>query len=100
MTALSPTTGGQLLYNFDSTYASLNGSGAKGSIWMIAAGKTLAYIGSGDVYLTGVSLSTAASTTPQMRLLRSGIYTGSGTGPYQFGEAQPSAPDFAIGLGR
>lgn len=100
LTALSPTTGGRLLFNFNNTYAALldNGSTAKGSVFMISAGKTLAYVGSGLLYLTGASLSTAASTTPQLRLLRSGIYTGTGTGPYQFGLAQPDAPALAIGV--
>lgn len=100
LTIMSPSTGGRLLFNFSNTYAALldNGSTAKGSVFMISAGKTLAYVGSGLLYLTGVSLSTAASTTPQLRLLRSGLYTGTGTGPYQFGLATPDAPELAIGV--
>lgn len=96
LTALSPTTGGRLLFNFDDTYCALldNGSTAKGSISMMAAGKALGYIGSGHVYRTGATLSVDASTTPQMLLLLSGVYNG---GPYQFGLSQPDAPDFAIG---
>lgn len=97
MTILSPTTGGRIMFNFSDTYAALldNGSTAKGSIFMISAGKTLAVVGSGHAYLTGVTLSTAASTTPQLLTLRSGSYT-SILPAYQFGLSTPDAPEVGI----
>lgn len=99
MTAVSGS-GYRQAFNFDAVSAGLvdhSGSPAKGSIFMLGAGKTYAIIGSGDGYLDGVSQSITASTVAQMRLLRSGLYTGSGTGPYQFGLAQPDAVELAIG---
>lgn len=51
-----------------------------------------AYIGTGPLYLTGVSRSTSASTALQIILYRAGLYTGSNTGPYTAGLSQMTAP--------
>lgn len=54
-----------------------------------------AYIGSGPLYINGVSRSVSASTALQMLLYRSGSYSGASTGPYAFGMEPPTAPVLA-----
>jgi hypothetical protein len=96
----NPVTGGRVLFNFSDTYASLNdynpGGGAvaaKGSVFMLQAGRTLGFIGAGQVYYSSASMGVAATSTLQYLLYRNGTYNGSAAnGPFQAGHAAPSAP--------
>jgi hypothetical protein len=86
--------GGRVLFNFSDTYASLNDYStitAKGSIFMLASGRTMGVLGAGQAYLDGASLSLAASSTLQFLLYRNGIYTDALSGPFQAGLGAPSA---------
>ena len=53
------------------------------------------FIGTGPLYITGVSRSVSASTALQIILYRAGLYTGSNTGPYTAGLSQMTAPVIA-----
>lgn len=92
--------GSSVMFSFGAGTAGLAKSGGidgKGSVY---AGPSLAciYIGTGDVLVDRVSLSTAASTTLALRLLRSGSYTGSAlNGPFTAGLAAPLAGTLAAG---
>lgn len=87
-------------FNFDQTHAELvSNSVAKGSVFMLTAGKTMAFIGAGNVALTGVILldasavAIAASSALQFLLLRGGSYAGTAAnGPFTAGQVAPSAP--------
>lgn len=58
-------------------------------------GRAFAFIGAGQLYITGVSRSVSASTALQILLYRIGVYTGTGTGPYTAGISQMTAPVIA-----
>lgn len=87
-------------FNFDQTHAELfSASLAKGSIFMLTSGKTEAFIGVGNLAMTGVpqldasAVQIAASSSLQFLLLRSGSYSGaSANGPFTAGQLAPSAP--------
>lgn len=55
-------------------------------------GRAFAFIGSGQLYITGASRSVSASTALQILLYRAGLYSGSNTGPYTAGVSQMTAP--------
>ena len=94
--------GTRVMFPFGATYAGLADSGGNNGKGSVFAGPNLAivYIGIGDVVLTGTSLATAASTTPALRLLRSGSYTsgGSANGPFTWGLPAPTAGTLAAGV--
>lgn len=101
VTALSGS-GSSVMFSFGATFAGLAKSGGvdgKGSVYA-GPGLSLFYIGTGDVTLTGASLSTAASTTLAFRLLRGGSYTsgGSANGPFTAGLPAPLAGTLAAGV--
>lgn len=87
-------------FNFDQTHAELfSASVAKGSVFMLTSGKTMAFIGVGNLAQTGIPLldasavQIAASSSLQFLLLRSGSYSGAAAnGPYVAGQLAPSAP--------
>lgn len=87
-------TGSSVLFPFGTGTAGLAntaGTDGKGSVF---AGPNLAaaYIGFGNLIIDGVSLATLATTTPALRLLRSGSYTGSAAnGPFTWGLPAPLA---------
>lgn len=58
-------------------------------------GRALGFIGTGPLYITGVSRSVSASTALQILLYRAGSYSGAGTGPYTAGVSQMTAPVIA-----
>lgn len=94
VTALSGL-GSSVMFAFGAATAGLArsaGTDGKGSVF---AGPNLAacYIGYGDVLIDRVSLSTVASTTPALRVLRSGSYTSGGAlnGPWTWGLPAPVA---------
>lgn len=91
--------GGRVIYNLtDGGWASLgdfNTAGIGSIVGLIA--RAFAFVGSGELYINGVSRSVSASTTPQIILYRSGSFSGSNTGPYILGLSQPTAPTIAAG---
>jgi hypothetical protein len=95
---ISSVVGSRLLFNaIDNGYAGLgtfNTAGIGNVIGLI--GRAIGYIGSGALYINGVSRSVSASTALQMLLYLSGSYSGSGTGPFAFGMEPPSAPTLAV----
>jgi hypothetical protein len=89
--------GNRVLFNSpDGTHAGLGTAAAAGigSIVGLVA-RAIAFIGTGALYLNGVSRSVSASTALQILLYRSGAYTGAGTGPYTAGLDPPGAPTIA-----
>lgn len=89
-------TGSRSLFNVSNTYAGL-GDGATDGIGSVfsSIARAIFFLGQGDLRITGGAVRAAASTTMQLILYRSGSYSGAGTGPYQVGLAQPSAPTVA-----
>lgn len=89
--------GGRFMANIpNGSYASLGDKSTAGIGSIIGLiGRAIGYIGAGQLYLTGVSRSTSASTALQFILYRSGLYTGSDTGPYTAGLSQMTAPTIA-----
>lgn len=100
VTALSGL-GTSVMFSFGAGTAGLAKSGGNDGKGSVFAGPGLAacYIGIGDVVVDRVSLSTAASTTPALRLLRSSSYTsgGSANGPFTWGLPAPIAGVLATG---
>jgi hypothetical protein len=95
---VSSVAGGRIMFNaIDAGYASLGDAttAGVGSVFGLIA-RALAYIGSGPLYLNGVTRSVSASTALQMLLYRSGSYSGASTGPYAFGLEPPTAPTLAV----
>lgn len=91
-------SGSSVMFPFGAVTAGLAksaGTEGKGSVF---AGPNLAccYLGYGDVLIDRVSLATVASTTPALRLLRSGSYVASAAnGPFTWGLAAPLAGTLA-----
>jgi hypothetical protein len=94
---INGVTGSRLLFNaIDGSYAGLgdfNTAGIGNIIGLIA--RALGIIGSGEVYINGVSRSISASTALQLLLYVSASYTGTGTGPFTAGLEPPTAPTLA-----
>lgn len=94
---IASVNGGRLMFNaIDGGYASLGDATTNGigNVFGLIA-RALGFIGSGPLYLNGVSRSVNASTALQLLLYVSGSYSGSGTGPFTAGLSQPTAPTLA-----
>jgi len=95
---ISSVVGSRLMFNaIDAGYAGLGTATTAGigNIFGIIA-RALGIIGSGDVYINGISRSISASTALQLLLYVSGSYTGAGTGPFTAGIEPPTAPTLAV----
>ena len=96
---ISSVTGSRLLFNaIDGGYAGLgdfNTPGIGNIVGLIA--RALGIIGSGEVYLNGVSRSMSASTALQILLYISGSYSNvsPSSGPFTAGLEPPTAPTLA-----
>lgn len=92
--------GSKLLLNApDGGYAGLGGPGESGIGSIVGLlGKSLAFIGGGQLYHNGVArIGAVALTYLEILLYRNGSYTGSGTGPILAGIAfVPTAPTLAV----
>lgn len=96
--AIINSVGSRLMFNaIDNGHAGLGDATTNGigNIFGLIA-RALGIIGSGPVYINGVSRSISASTALQLLLYRSGSYTGTGTGPYTAGLEPPTAPTLAV----
>jgi hypothetical protein len=95
---INSVSGSRLLFNaIDASYAGLGDATHAGIGNVIGLiGRAIGFIGSGELYLSGVDRSVAASTALQMLLYLSGSYSGTGTGPYAFGLEPPTAPTLAV----
>lgn len=94
---INAVNGGRIMFNaIDNGYASL-GDGTTAGIGNVVGliGRALGFIGSGPLYINGVSRSVSASTALQILLYISGSYTGAGTGPFVAGLLPPTAPTLA-----
>lgn len=89
--------GGKVMMQVGKGYGSL-GTGTTqglGNAFRVLA--ALFFIGTGLIRYNGLSLAAAASSTLQLLLLRSDIFTASvDRGPWQAGLAQPSAPTVGV----
>lgn len=95
--------GSRFMCQAGDSYAGLGAFGeasGKGSVVRVMAG--LFFAGTGTVYYNGASLTSAASSILQLKLLVSGVW--SPTPPYQAGLSQPSSPTIAtrttLGVGK
>lgn len=91
---LAGKLGSRVLFNTDQSYAGL-GTGAVdgfGSVFNIR--QLLSYLGSGQVNFNGAALAgiIASSTLSLLKKFAGAYVAGPTTGPFQAGEAQPSAP--------
>jgi hypothetical protein len=94
--AMNGVTGSRALFNVSDTYAGLGDGATDGLGYAFSSiARAIFFGGQGDLRITGAGVRAAASTTMQLLLYRSGSYSGAGTGPYQVGLAQPSAPQVA-----
>lgn len=94
---INSVNGSRILFNaIDNGYVGLGTATVAGIGNVISLiGRALGYIGSGELFINGVTRSVSASTALQMLLYRSGSYTGAGTGPFAFGMDPPTAPTLA-----
>src|SRR5882724_144115 len=101
VTALSGS-GSSVMFPFGAGTAGLALSSAIAGKGSVFAGPNLAccYIGYGDVLIDRASLATVASTTPALRLLRSGSYTSGGlaNGPFTWGLPLAGAGTLSAGV--
>jgi hypothetical protein len=91
-------SGGRVMFPLtDGGYASLGDASTQGigSIVGLIA-RAFAFVGSGPVYLNGVTRSVSATTAAQMILYRAGSFSGANTGPYVMGLSRPTAPTIAV----
>ena len=94
---INGVNGSRLMFNaIDGGYVGLGTATVAGIGNVIGLiGRAIGYIGSGELFINGVTRSVSASTTLQMLLYRSGSYSGASTGPYAFGMEPPTAPTLA-----
>ncbi len=94
---IAGVSGSSVMMNAGQTYAGLgtHNTTGLGNVFRVLA--ALFFIGTGLLRYEGLSLSTTATSTLQLLLLRSGVFTPSvARGPWQAGLAQPSAPTVAV----
>lgn len=96
VTLQNAVTGGRVMFNSPTGYMSLGtaaGLGIGSIVGLVA--KAVGIIGTGTLYVNGVSRAINASTALQILLHRINSYSGAGTGPYIAGLSQMSAPTIA-----
>jgi hypothetical protein len=94
VTVLSGKVGSRLHFNTDQNYAGLGTASVAGAGVVFNIRQLLAAIGAGQVQFGGANITSfVASSTLSFIKKSGGVYAaGAGTGPFQAGHAQPSAP--------
>lgn len=87
--------GSRVFFNTDQSYAGLGIGNVNGVGSVFKIKQLLAYIGSGQLNFNGAAIATVSASSTLSFLKKSGgVYAaGAGTGPFQAGHAQPSAPN-------